>query len=134
MHSESQSAGATGHRLLSKTAALGATAIVVVGSVVLLAFNLLVSALTCGDDGALDYGTAGAATRRYCRVSFEEHLDRTAHLGVLPMIAIVVLGVVGIAVAALVTTRRRGWLHASLAVLGAVVVWTLTVLVVAAGA
>ena len=92
---------------------------------VLLALNALVAALTCGDDGALDYGTARAGEERLCRASFDTHLDGSEHfsrkvtiLGLIALGAVLVTGI-------LAFTGRRGWLVASVAVLVALAAWTL---------
>ena len=112
MEGEIPFADADGRRPVSRPAALVATLAVAIGTVVLVAFNLLGAALTCGDEGSLDSGTASAATRRYCSIAFDEHPDGTAHLSAtFTTSAIVALGAVATALTALVTTGRPRWLH-----------------------
>ena len=131
MKSELGVARADGGRLVSRRAALVSAVAVVIGSVALVALNLLVPGLTCGDDGPLDYGTGGAGTERYCRISFDEDLDGTSHLSApFTTLSVLALGVAVVAGAALVITRRRGWLYGSLALLALLGAWTVALLAV----
>ena len=93
---------------------------------VLLALNALVAALTCGDDGALDYGTASAGEERLCRASFDTHLDGSEHFGrKVTILGLIALGAILVTGTLLAFTGRRGWLVASLGVLVALAAWTL---------
>jgi len=116
---------------LSRAVATVAAVGIGLGVAVLVVFNLLVAALTCGDDGPLDYGTGGAAVERYCRISFEEHLDGTSHhSATFSLLCVIALGAGVAAGAALAITRRRGWLYAALTLLGLLAALTFMVLAV----
>jgi hypothetical protein len=130
MESGIGSADTDGRRTVSKTVSLVTAVALGAASLVLVALDLLTTALTCGDDGPLDDGTASAAVRHYCRISFHEHRDGSAHLSA-AFTTLALLGVIAVAVAvvSLATTRRRNWLHASLAVLGLLTAWTFAILV-----
>jgi hypothetical protein len=56
------------HNLRQVLLFLGPQVLLFLGIVALQGFAALASALGCGDDGPVDYGTANAAQRRYCEV------------------------------------------------------------------
>jgi len=130
METEIELAGTGGRRVSTAVAVLTAVA-VGIGTIVLVGLNLLAAALTCGDDGPLDYGTAGAAARRYCEISFTENSNGIDQLSsTFVTLTLLVLGAVAFALGALLITRGRGWLNGALALLGLLGAWTLALLVV----
>ena len=84
-------------------------------SLFLVGLSTLITALTCGDDGPVDYGTAGGAAKRLCSASSGD-----------VELVYITTGIVVVAVGALLAvTGRLLWLRISLALIGLLGAWVL---------